>query len=437
MSYGDIKIKSVSVFKENTTYCDTIQIAQPTYSDINNYIKNQNLSFSQFFIGGEDENILYILFQNTLYPDERIQVTIGFEVKLPNVNHRFGYGNNTVNLANFYPIACVFDSGDFDTSLYHSNGDPFYSEMSNYKVILKANTDFKIANTGYVTSQSTEIIEETNLSEENESTEKIVYTINAEAVRDFAIVMSKEFQILSQMVGETEVKYYYFSDDNPTLSLETSVKSLQTFNELIGQYPYKTLSVVEANFLHGGMEYPNLVYISNEITEEVSYQQVIVHEIAHQWWYNLVGNNEFGHAWLDEGLTEYSTALFYELHPEYNVSKDTLITNAYNSYSLFVEIYGKVYGDVDTSMNRSLDEFPTSQEYVYIAYVKGMLLFDSLREILGYKKFVNCIQGYFADNIYQIATPADLISSFEKTSNSDLESYLCFANMKIIHIINL
>ncbi|MDD4110464.1 MAG: hypothetical protein PHS54_02805, partial [Clostridia bacterium] len=285
LSYGNIEVKSVLVLNSTAVYCNTIQIIQPTYSEMENFIKTGNLTSSQYFIGGEDQNILYILFPNSIFPDDRINIKISFGVTIPNINHRFGYGNNTTNIANFYPIACVFNEGDFDTSLYSPNGDPFYSDIANYNITLKCSNNFIVANTGYVTNQTNETIQELAYVDQNNeqtetiSVEKTVYTLNANAVRDFAIVLSKNFEVLSQMVGETEVKYYYFSDDNPSFSLETSVKSLQTFSELFGDYPYSTLSVVEANFVHGGMEYPNLVYISNEITDESTYQQVIVHEI--------------------------------------------------------------------------------------------------------------------------------------------------------------
>ena len=66
---------------------------------------------------------------------------------------------------------------------------------------------------------------------------------------------------------------------------ETSVKALKFFNELIGKYSYPTLSVVEANFVHGGMEFPNLVYISNEIKDYISHDlNYIIQELQ---------NNEF------------------------------------------------------------------------------------------------------------------------------------------------
>ena len=150
LSYGDISINSVNVLNSTATYCSTIQTTQPTYSEIKNFIKNNNLTDSQYFIGGEDENILYILFPVELFPEEEITFSISFNVQIPNVNHRFGYGDNTVNIANFYPIACVYENGEFDTSLYSSNGDPFYSDISNYTVTIKASTSYIVSNTGYI-----------------------------------------------------------------------------------------------------------------------------------------------------------------------------------------------------------------------------------------------------------------------------------------------
>ena len=410
LSYGEININSVSVLHNTAKYCNSFNITQPTYSEIANFFVENKLEENEYFIGGEDENILYIIFKTPLYPGEKTEIEIEFDVVLPNVNHRFGYGNNTVNLANFYPIVCVFNEGDFDKSLYHYNGDPFFSDMSNYSVSLTAPKEYVVSNTGVVASQT-----------QNEGFQKVF--MEAKNVRDFAIVLSKEFKVLSKVVEETEVKYYYFSDPNPEKSLETSVKALLFFNNLIGEYSYPTLSVVEANFVHGGMEFPNLVYISNEIGDEKTYNQVIVHEIAHQWWYNMVGNSAFKFGWLDEGLTEYSTALFFEANPQYSLSKDTIINNAYSSYSLFVQVYGNVFGEVDTSMNRPLDKYETEQEYVYTAYIKGMLFFDSLREIVGKEKFEKCLKNYFKEYKFQNVTPDKMIASFEKTLGTSLESY--------------
>ena len=138
----------------------------------------------------------------------------------------------------------------------------------------------------------------------------------------------------------------------------------------------------------------------------------------------MVGNDEYHYGWLDEGLTEYSTLLFYEENPEYNVDTQELIKNTTNSYVTFVDIYKKVFESVDTTMNRKLNEYNNESEYVYIAYVKGMLMFDSLREVLGKEKFLTSLQTYFDDNKFKIATPDNLINAFEKATKTNMREII-------------
>ena len=142
--------------------------------------------------------------------------------------------------------------------------------------------------------------------------------------------------MISEKINDTTISYYYFDDKNPEQSLKASVDSIKTFSNLYGLYPYKTLSVCESDFIYGGMEYPNLVFISTSQENYEDYIYTIVHEIAHQWWYNLVGNNEYEYGFLDEGLTEYSTYLFYDENKEYNMNTREMIKNTTNSYLLFI-----------------------------------------------------------------------------------------------------
>ena len=400
----DSKVSVVSTLNHNKCYYNG-----QSFGDLEISKLLVNDAETKITINGNDDDILDVQFQDNLTPNEKVKIAITYKVTLPNINHRFGYGEDTINLGNFYPIACMYEDGDFVIDSYHYNGDPFYSEVANYNVTLTSNSNLKIASTGEITNQA---------SQENTTT----YNIHAKAVRDFAVVLSDKFNIVSANVNNTKVNYYYYKNQHPQENLQTSIDCLTTFNKLFGEYPYSTLNVVESNFVHGGMEYPNLVLISDAVDIQSDFTNVIVHEIAHQWWYGIVGNNEVQYGWLDEGLTEYSTLLFYENNPSYNVDTKELIKNTNNSFSTFVDVYTKVFGKADTTMNRKLNEYNNESEYVYIAYVKGMLLFDSLREVLGNDKFIACLQTYFTDNKFGIATPSTLINSFEKSSKSDLNA---------------
>ena len=69
---------------------------------------------AEILITGEDQNILTVPFFNELYPDERVVIEIEYEVKLANVISRTGYNDSTINLASFYPKACVYEDGFYE-----------------------------------------------------------------------------------------------------------------------------------------------------------------------------------------------------------------------------------------------------------------------------------------------------------------------------------
>lgn len=407
--------KPVSVLYESKAYPNGASFGQ---IDITSVSVDGNSA--QTTLEGTDKTILNVALPSEIYPSDRVNINFEYTLVLPNINHRFGYGDSTINLGNFYPIACVFENGAFSKQEYHYNGDPFYSDLANYKVKVNFFESFTLASSGNVIDSTT-----------HEHTKTV--TVEAKAVRDFAMVLSQKFSTKSAQVGDTTINYYYYNDTQPEKSLQTAVDSLNTFNSLIGTYPYKTLAVVESNFVHGGMEFPNLVLISDALEKYEDYQNTIIHEIAHQWWYGLVGNNEYDYGWLDEGLTEYTTALFYEKNPSYNLSYDEIITNANSSYCLFVEVYTDIFGEVDTTMTRALNQYKTEPEYIYISYVKGVLLFDSLRSVLGDKAFFKGLKKYFNSFKGTNVTPSDMIASFEKSSLRNLESFFdSYLNGKVV-----
>ncbi|HEY8423226.1 MAG TPA: M1 family metallopeptidase [Clostridia bacterium] len=397
------KIRPVRESDYSTAYPNGVSYGDIIINEV--YVTGKKAEFN---IGGEDRNVLTIKFPTALYPGASFTIEFNFILRLANVAHRLGYTDKCVNLGNWFPIACVYEDGGFTTYAYYPNGDPFYSEIANFYVELTLNSDFFVAATGRNTG--------TKLQGKTK-------TLNFEAlaVRDFAFVLSKQFLSISAPAGNVVVTYYYYDDSNPETYLKAAIDAVNTYSKLFGQYPYPHLNVVKTPFIYGGMEYPCLVYISEKITSPESYIEVIAHEIAHQWWYAVVGNDQVKHAWLDEGLTEYTTSLFYEKNPSYNQDIATRIMNALQAYLVFVEMHKNVYGDVDTSMNRPTYSYKTEHEYVYMTYIKGELMFYNIRNIIGDKAFFDSLKKYYERNKYKIAAPHDLIGAFEDTSKKDLE----------------
>ena len=371
-------------------------------------VNNNEIDFQ---ILNDDKNILNVPLGQTLKNGNSVEVEIVFDLTIPNCNHRFGYGENTLNLGNWYPIVCVFEDGEFFTDGYSPNGDPFYSEVANYVVSITYPNDLTLASTG-------EIIDET--TQDN----NITRIYSAKAVRDFALVFSEKFEVITANAGDVAVEYYYYDDENASANLQIAVDAINTFGDMFGLYPYANIKIAEANFLQGGMEYPMLVYISDEIDVNGEYQNAIVHEIAHQWWYGVVGNNECEYAWIDEGLAEYSTAIFYDRNTQYGKTSQEVFASALSSYLLFCDVYREVYDTLDTSMNRNIHNFNTETEYVYLTYVKGVLMYDSIAELIGEDKMVKVLQNFYENNAFKVVEPADLIEAFETVTHRKLASYI-------------
>ena len=388
-SYGDMKINSVKVYDEDV----------------------------EFMIGGVDQNVLIVPLENELYPEEYVTLSIDYNLSLANICHRLGYVDKVVNLGNFYPILCGYDNGFYECA-YYASGDPFYSEVADYQVDITLSNEYIVASSGVIKSISNNDLCST-------------HTFTLKNARDFALVLSKEFDILTANVEGVNINYYFYNDETPEESLEYAKKSVSTFNKLFGKYPYESLAVVQTKFLQGGMEYPALVYISDAL-EKDSYGEVIVHETAHQWWYAGVGNNQVEYAFLDEGLTEYSVVLFYENNAEYGITREDLIGVAELSYKTFCSVYDKVIGKVDTSMLRTIGEFTSEYEYVNISYMKGCLMFEYLRKSIGDAKFFKGLQKYYSTYCYKVATPSDLAGIYAK-SGVDTDGYFdSWFNGKVI-----
>ena len=359
---------------------------------------------------GEDDDVLKIDFGFKLSNKKNVEIVVDFLLTIPNSTHRFGYFDGNINLGNWYPIVCKFTSEGFDLTPYYATGDPFFSDIANYNVSVSYPKKYSICSTGEI---------QTEIQGEN-----AVSKMNAKAVRDFALCLSEKSKIISSKVGDTIVFYMgYQTDEQLDKYLNISVLATNWFSETFGTYPYSTLSVVKTPFIYGGMEYPNLVFVSDAIDDEEECLKVIVHEIAHQWWYGVVGNNEIDEAWLDESLSEYSTALFFKEHGEFGLSYDELVSNAFSSYLLYVDVIETLRGDVNTKMNLSVNQYQNDYEYSYMIYVKGVIMFDSLKSMLGEKKVVAGLKKYYNDNKFKIATKEEFFEAFKNACHQDLETF--------------
>lgn len=359
-------------------------------------VKDQSSALN-FEIGGVDKNLLCVDLSAPVENGGKTVVEMEYAVKLPKTHTRFGITKTGVSLCNFYPILCVHENGGWYEAPYYPVGDPFYSETAVYTVDLTVPRGGTLAATG-------QLVE--SLSQNGRTT----YRYAAEKVRDFAMVYLPEGKTISERVNGKDVNYFYTSDENPDFSLKAAADSLAVYEEAYGAYPYPVFNVVDTDFIYGGMEYPNLIIINNAL-DGFNREYTIAHETAHQWWYGMVGNNSIEEAWQDEGLTEFSTALYFKhtgREPLYNA----VMASAYDTYVYAAARLNGLKLPFDGVMRRALNLFSSETAYIITAYDKGMLMFQSLYNMTGEKNFLKACRNYLNNNKYKNATPEDLMTCF-------------------------
>lgn len=353
-----------------------------------------------FEISGEDENILVAHLAESLFPDDSVTLDICFLTELASVKHRTGVGERSVNLGYFYPILCGWKDGGFYENTYDFIGDPFYHDCAEYNLSLTIPKEYVVAS-GCV------------VNEEKALESKKKYSMSTKNAREIAFCLSKEYEKAVCEVDGVTLAYYAFDAQTAIEGLEVVKKAFSLYQDKFGQYAYETLVIAQTEFCLGGMEYSGFGIVGDTLTREETVR-AIAHETAHQWWYAAVGSNQLDEAWQDEGLAEYSCALFYEAYPEYSVGYAQFVGKALKEYRLYADVYGQALGQWDTRMSRSLKEYLSEYEYRAVAYDKSVVMWDCLRKSVGDKKFFAALKRYYKENTYKMAGVGDLVGSFEK-----------------------
>ncbi|MBI5565515.1 MAG: M1 family metallopeptidase, partial [Chloroflexi bacterium] len=216
--------------------------------------------------------------------------------------NQFGLFNGILALPNFYPQIPAYDDEGWNVELAPGMGDAVYSDSALYLVNILAPKDQVVVTSGACEPQA---------APQGQQSQRCV----SGPMRDFMIAMSADFQVSSETVDGIKINSYYLPKNAAAgkRGLTVTVNSVKSFNRRIGPYPFTELDLVETPTTAGGIEYPGLIVVAKDLYEESpSFQEsATAHEAAHQWWYSLVGNDQVDEPWLDEALTQFTTALYY------------------------------------------------------------------------------------------------------------------------------
>lgn len=312
-------------------------------------------------------------------------------------------------LGSFYPMLAVREGTGWRMDLcgFCWGSDGVFSESAFYEFTVTAPADRVVVATGEVAA----VVGNPDGSRTT--------AFQAGPVRDLALAFGPELGVLSRTVNGVRVSVYFpESESRAEEILGTAADALRVFGDLIGPYPYNTLSVVAAPSAGNmGIEYPGVIYLYHWSEGQLPIM-LVSHEVAHQWWYGVVGNDVFNEPWLDEALAQYSAILYVEtVHGSEEAVR--LVNECRAAYQL-----PRVLEGDDRRVDSPLWAFaPDGDGLFETVYDGGAVFLHELRQVMGTDAFLEGLRRYYTWHQYGRATGAAFRAAMQSATAEDLELF--------------
>ena len=409
-------------------------------------------------------DIVKVYLPAPLLPGEETEITTPFHVQLPANFSRGGHTNHSYQVTQWYPKPAVYDRLGWHPMPYLDQGE-FYGEFGSFDVRITVPDKYVVAATGELQNEAEKqwlkeraaFIPPVNKAKKKKpapfkkpvahkpvSTVKKKPTVwgkTATEVVDKPVILKRPPQTFKtlQYKQNNVHDFAWFADSNFVVKQDTiqlssgrvvqamsfyrspkseawgkSIKYIKDAvhfrSNLIGEYPYNVVSVVEAKMgFEGGMEYPTITSISPGMDGK-SLDMTIEHEVGHNWFMGILGSNEREHPWMDEGVNTYFDNRYKALkysgsgYPKWieNRLPDNLV-------ELPIDALAKIKKD-QPAATRAPDF--TFVNYPVITYLKTGILLKHMETAMGTQRFDSCMQAYYRQWQFRHPYPADFQQSF-------------------------
>ncbi|GGH21594.1 M1 family metallopeptidase [Paenibacillus segetis] len=333
-----------------------------------------------------------------IQPGQSITLDLEFEVKIPFGSQRLSYYKNIINGAHWFPVLSVYDptSHMWDKTPYSTSFETDYYDSADYQVTMNVPADYQVSMPGTLTIKDAEA-------------GRKAITATANNTREFVFFASPDFKVESVTRDDLTVHYYYFDNQKDKKKIvdqyiDQAFKVINFFEEKYGEYPYPEFTIIESYVEGLAVEFSRVIQMGLiQGQPDVSNDAAFVHEIAHQWFHSLIGNDSERESFLDEGFADFSMVYFYE--------KQGDMLNGFKVIQ---------YDDVpfDQTIDSTNDKVGDSPDAIF--YKKGRQAIYELYRTLGEEKFDELMQTYFEQYVHKNATIDGLLQIVENKAGKEI-----------------
>ncbi|MEC0255543.1 M1 family metallopeptidase [Paenibacillus lautus] len=434
----DMTIQGSSMVTYRNTSQDTLnQLVFHTYADANRSKSTQTSMFKRSneeisknhpdkkpddFLGGIDiqgvnangqsldfhneDQALTIQLKKPIQPGAAITVHMDFSLNIPYGSQRLSYYQDIINGAHWFPVMSVYDEEkhQWNTTPYSPSFETDYYTSADYEVEFNVPDAYQVAMPGMITTRN-----------DVESGRKVVSAV-ANNTREFVFFASPNFKVNSVTRDGLTIEYFYF-DNEPGKKqvmdryIDQAFKAIEFFGDKYGAYPYPEFRIVESYVEGVAIEYSRVIQMGQVHSKADPVQDtVFIHEIAHQWFHALIGNDSEKESFLDEGFADFSKVYFAEkLGDKLNGFKSIQFDDS----------------KVELAIASTNDEVGGLASPVY--YEKGRQAIYQLYRSVGEEKFDHLMREYFKRYVYKNATIEGLLQTIEDVLGKEARNEMATA----------
>jgi len=366
--------------------------------------------------------ILKVTLNKPIQPNESVTFDMEFLGQVPVQTRRSGRNNKegvALSMAQWYPKMVEYNVEGWQANPYINQ--EFHGVWGDFDMTIHIDKEYTIGGTGYLQNP-----QEVGHGYEDKTKplklpkgDKLKWHFKAPSVHDYTWAADDEYtHDILKGPNDVDLHFLYKKDirniDDWKLMEEMTVKTMEYFNNLVGEYPYKQYSVIQAG--DGGMEYGMCTLITAKRSLR-SLIGVMQHELAHSWFQFVIATNELKHSWMDEGFTTYiDSKAWIDLVSENK--QENPHARSYGSYFNVVNL------DRQEALSTHGDRYHSDRVWSSNAYQKGCLFLTQLGYIMGQENLDKTIKKYYQDFKFKHPTPNDIKRTAEKVSGLQLEWYL-------------
>ncbi|MEY2828465.1 MAG: hypothetical protein RIQ33_323 [Bacteroidota bacterium] len=403
----------------------------------------------RFLINDDTIDIGKLLLDKPLQPNQSITIETPFRVKIPKTFSRLGHEEQQYQISQWYPKPAVFDKNGWNQMPYLDQGE-FYSEYGSFDVHITLPKNYVVGATGDLQTEDEKkfmdslaartasydgFIFSNKYPTSNDTFKTLHYT--AQHVHDFAWFTDKRYVALKGNValpsGRNVATWLLFTPRSGKYwkdALPYINHSVAYYSKWIGEYPYNSVTAVEGKLeAGGGMEYP-MITVIGKVSSKSILETVIVHEVGHNWFQGILGNNERLHPWMDEGINSYFENRYTRDVSSLNkssVKKSKGISFAIggakdkNGNTLSYLGYAfSAYKNEDQPCELPATQYSTLN-YFGDVYAKTPLVFNYLANTIGEAEFDSIMHIYFNDWKFKHPTPDDIKKIFNNNTKQNID----------------